>query len=265
MARSFVAKAARLKDNVEYTGASMGVFNPGRIAESVLADINWGELMGYCHRRFGPPNDGSDPYKEIAAWTVTTPVQDLFLVVIIRPQAARLLFGYLIAHDVERRLTKIKFDRDDERMLRWNAWCAAHKGTKPPVIYGDPDCPRGSAEHQQRVQLVEAWWDEFLRSDEANAPSGVDDSEFHRCNDALTAAIADLKRPVMVRDVPISALGRVDSMRGKVKPFQGAGAVTPPELLADPELWSDLLHAVSTLGRGKAGIRKAIDAIRRAG
>ena len=38
-------------------------------------------LCCYMLRRFGPPNAGSDPYKNLCAWMLTTPIAGLFLLV----------------------------------------------------------------------------------------------------------------------------------------------------------------------------------------
>jgi hypothetical protein len=45
--------------------------------------LDYGHLFTYCFRRFGLPNWGSDSYKDIAQWFLTTPRPDLVLV--IRP------------------------------------------------------------------------------------------------------------------------------------------------------------------------------------
>lgn len=42
-------------------------------------NLDYGALIAYCLRRFGFPNRGSDSYKDIAAWWLTTPHPDLIL------------------------------------------------------------------------------------------------------------------------------------------------------------------------------------------
>ena len=265
MARKFVAKTARFEKGVIYTGASAGIFDPGTIAQAVLGEVNWGELMGYAYRRFGPPNAGSDPYKGLADWRITTPVPGLFLSIQIGPYGTQHLFGYIMAGDLEKRLSEIEFSRRKEVQQRWQAWCIQAKGSALLSPYDDPACSYGSAEFERRRAIMNAWWAEFEASDAHNAPSEVDNTEFERAEDALKAAIEDLKRPVMVRDVAINAFGRTDDERGAVKPFQGAGYFTPPELLDDPKLWGQLIGSILNLGRGKTGVRKALEAIRSAG
>jgi hypothetical protein len=54
------------------------------VYESLPAkEIDYGRLFTYAFRRFGLPNAGSDGYKEIANWFLTTPHPDLLL--ILRP------------------------------------------------------------------------------------------------------------------------------------------------------------------------------------
>jgi len=43
--------------------------------------LDYGHLFTYCFRRFGFPNWGSDSYKDIAQWMLTTPHPDLVLCV----------------------------------------------------------------------------------------------------------------------------------------------------------------------------------------
>ncbi len=43
--------------------------------------LDYGHLLTYCLRRFGFPNFGSDSYKDIAQWLLTTPRADLVLCV----------------------------------------------------------------------------------------------------------------------------------------------------------------------------------------
>jgi len=52
------------------------------------------------YRRFGIPVSGSDDYKEIACWYLTTPDPAVSLMVSPRPNGLRLSFGYLIDTNV---------------------------------------------------------------------------------------------------------------------------------------------------------------------
>lgn len=56
--------------------------------------MEYGPLFAYLYRRFGPPEEGSDPHKEIACWYLTTPDGDVVLWVSPRPSGAKYSFGY---------------------------------------------------------------------------------------------------------------------------------------------------------------------------
>lgn len=262
MPRKFTAKAARLKKGVAYTGASSGLFDPGELAEKVLGDVHWGALMGYCWRRFGPPNTGSDPDKGLADWLITTPMEGLFLRVTIRPHSTNLLFGYTIAKDLSRPIYAVNEAKRHEARERYHAWCVEHKGGEPPLW--NIQAKYGSPEYEAARKLSTQYWDEYKGTDAAKAPSNVDTAPLDQANAALEAAIADLKRPVFVRDVAIDALGVSETEKGGVERFHAAGYYFPPELLDDPELWGDLVSAVFSFGRGKAGVEKALSALKAA-
>lgn len=61
---------------------------------------NYGALFTYLFRRFGLPNMPSDDYKEIAAYSLSTPLRDLVL--IVSPSVGdwpRLSFKFLVSED----------------------------------------------------------------------------------------------------------------------------------------------------------------------
>lgn len=52
------------------------------LEDTPLASAEWAILFAYMHRRFGLPNAGRDNYKDLsAAWLLTSPDPDLFLLV----------------------------------------------------------------------------------------------------------------------------------------------------------------------------------------
>ncbi|MHC2876291.1 hypothetical protein ACUXLG_005334 [Ralstonia sp. 121560039-2] len=47
-----------------------------------LKKVHWATLFAYMHRRFGPPNDGGDNFKDLTAhWIINSPDPDVFVVV----------------------------------------------------------------------------------------------------------------------------------------------------------------------------------------
>ena len=62
--------------------ASSGSIDPGQWADDLYGKtISGSWLTCYMLRRFGWPNIGSDDYKDLCAWSLTTPLEGLYLVV----------------------------------------------------------------------------------------------------------------------------------------------------------------------------------------
>lgn len=101
------------KDDKHMQAASMGLLIPDDLAKEVFPTktINNAELFLYLFRRFGPPIDGIDMYKEAASYTLTTPMDGIYLRVIIRcPNTWGMDFGYAVRSDIA-----------DEIMAEWTS------------------------------------------------------------------------------------------------------------------------------------------------
>ncbi len=97
MARKWHAKSWKMKGNPEsWHGAMAGYVDPGKFAAEILPDGDYASLFVYMFRRFGISEHGSDPYKEIACWYITTPDPAVLLIVSPRPSGLRCSFGYEI-------------------------------------------------------------------------------------------------------------------------------------------------------------------------
>lgn len=57
-----------------------GLHGPGLLDQHFGNACDYGALFTYLFRRFGFPNAGSDDYKEIACYVLTTPLPDLVMV-----------------------------------------------------------------------------------------------------------------------------------------------------------------------------------------
>lgn len=60
-------------------GKGDGLYGPGLLDQHFGTTVNYGALFTYLFRRFGYPNLGSDDYKEIACYALTTPEPDLVM------------------------------------------------------------------------------------------------------------------------------------------------------------------------------------------
>jgi len=84
------------------------------LPESLL-EMNYGRLFTYMYRRFGWPEYGSDPYKEIANWFITTPDPAVVLLVTPKPSGARYSFSHGLNGDV---FTDWRSDELRERAIK---------------------------------------------------------------------------------------------------------------------------------------------------
>lgn len=139
------------------TGAGSGIFNMYAIVNDVLGERpETGDSMAYMFRRFGYSFYGHDRHKHLYSWTLTTPMDDVY--VDVYPYSVGCGFGYFISEALDRELTV-------EAMANRRSY-----GKTPP--------PENSAR-----------WPVYQ---------------------ALRATIADLFRPVYIRDAPINIMGRLD-------------------------------------------------------
>lgn len=100
--------------------------DPRALADEVFKGAPEGPwLCCYMLRRFGWPNSGSDDYKELCAWTLTTPMPGLYLRIDPYLGGSNLHFG-------------VRFNKEVEQ-----------------EVYRDPG---RDAYSLRRVQAIEAWW-----------------------------------------------------------------------------------------------------------
>jgi hypothetical protein len=97
MTRKWHAKLWKIKGDTEHWhGAMAGIADPGQYADEIFSGGDYSSLFVYMFRRFGIPESGSDPYKEIACWYLTTTDPAVALIVSPRPSGLRYSFGYLV-------------------------------------------------------------------------------------------------------------------------------------------------------------------------
>jgi len=148
--KEFIAVKATFTSGKAYAGASIGIFDPGKIAESVLGGIRGGQLFAYLFRRFGYPNEGWDDRKELASYLLNTPMNDVFLSVIpymagdfedrLLKDRTRHMFGYCISQEIEEQLYAIPASRHRESELYQrcnNAFEATIRDLLRPVFIRD--------------------------------------------------------------------------------------------------------------------------------
>lgn len=77
--KPFVTQLAPKKSGI-VGGYAAGEVDPSKVADDLFkAEVPGPWLCCYMIRRFGWPNRGSDDYKQLCSWLVTTPMRGLFL------------------------------------------------------------------------------------------------------------------------------------------------------------------------------------------
>lgn len=188
-------------------GACTGAKSSTLSDPETLANEIWGEseqdddsclsAFAYLWRRFGPPFSGSDDYKDICRYILTTPDKQVFLTITICPGSLNRGVGYLVQKSLYA-----------EFMAPASEW---YKKTERWFVERNPSL---SGE-----KLSEAYFN-WLSSpqriiDVGNVPlDPLPDENWRggseimiRVNTALLTSMKELLRPVWVRDEPINVFG----------------------------------------------------------
>ncbi len=92
------------EDGKVYKGCSSdSIVDTGDIAEEVFAEWDYGHAFAYLWRRFGPPCEGCDPYKELVGYFLTTRAKGVVLYV--SPKTSPdISFGYMVTMQIRDKL-----------------------------------------------------------------------------------------------------------------------------------------------------------------
>lgn len=251
----FVARAAAYKGPM--TGATFGLFEPGTMAEEELGDVDWSRLHSYMVRRFGLPNVGCDPLKDISCWMITTPMKGVNLTVRISPNNTRHLFGYMIDKALSERLYQEEFEKQQGQYARLEAWCIATHGRRPP----NWDIARDASpeEKDEAKRLTTEWIEAFDLQDQEAGKS----LEYQEAEGALRRTIRDLRRTVGVRDREIDLHGAAKESLRPVK-ASDQPARNYPDYIHTSDM-RDIHIAIHKLGAGRKGIGKVVEILRNSG
>lgn len=250
LARAGDYPAARLIELPTHVATGDDFANAFDIAERVLgSEIQQGSLFTYLFRRFGNPNKGSDPDKELAAYLLTTTRPDMLLK--ISPYAGgnvSISFTFLVSHEVRRICDDwMRRDRDAHQaaFLDWietenrvPAWAdeaaEAMSQGEWPVLEGVTGWRRmmtgiammsylGVREDDNAGKAEAIRWFQSVRADyEALHPippvqwrgddvaAWEDDDPKKPYAEAMAETLRDLLRPVWIRDSAIGIYGAID-------------------------------------------------------
>lgn len=203
--------------------AGSGTIDPGEIAETVFGEtLKSSHLFLYLYRRFGPPVDPVDNYKQTAAYTFTTPMAGVWLRVSIGASAHTALhFGYAVTREIHKAVERERSEQTDSWHRGKEQWCREN-GVEVPDL---PPYPKDEMPEEDfwiafnaamdARKKNEAALDRMLKEYLTANPEKK--AELHhsrgpmldRVNEALLAAIHDLERPTYIRDMYFNPVGRI--------------------------------------------------------
>ena len=226
----------KIKSLGGYTGAMGGFFDLDIPAETILGELNAGEVFSYLFRRFGYPRHGWDDQKSLVVYYLNTPMEGVILSVHPDITGAG-TFGYVLREDIDRLCTEEQFkpftdwndkceawtlethgieiikimEQDNEKLERvWKKWGA----DKNDVDFKDiEDAHKHFFDDQESIRNKYINLYKGIEPFPATvAPQDQDkNTTLKQGYQALCATIEDLKRPVFVRDVLINITGHVRS------------------------------------------------------
>lgn len=239
---------------------SSGNINPSKLADEVFGEAVPGPWLAcYMIRRFGWPNLGSDPYKNLFSWALTTPFPGLYLTVTPYLGGSNLHFGACFDKAAQREIyhdpgRESWLKRRDDAVRKW--WLQTGRKTLSfgvGKIEGDEDTlafeyhceeekglvwglwerkPEHSARGIPKRNGWVFWWltDEVIPevSPKWKAPKMTKRERAMRVTPAqkrmiraLEVTLADLLRPTNVRDIEFTPFGDIERTPEAIKRFSG--------------------------------------------
>lgn len=191
-------------------------------------------LLGFAYlwRRFGPPWHGTDDYKKLVGYDLTTPDEQVFLTLNLGGCGLYLSIGYLAHESIREEVNK--------PMVEWcrkydEWWWKQH----PEFMDWEE-----TDENQRKVSKI--YWEERGEDETVkkaiavigDSPPRLDNKKWQedsgvvgRVNRALFEALKELDRPVYVRDCAINIFGRCDDSEDAVERSPYAGYGIPQEAM----------------------------------
>lgn len=208
---------------------------------SSLAEEAWGDhaespsLIGFAYlwRRFGPPWRGSDDYKSLVNYYLSTEDPDVALWITISGSSFALSVGGVWNKGLETEIHKPEAEWE-ERFQDWwldvkhpeiKAWeeTPENRKTASDVYWNDRSNQTVIHEAKEAIGSRPLWpWHTNWR--EQTGP-------VHQINLAVFNALKELERPVYIRDVAINIFGRCDHSGDCAEHSPYAGYGIPKEAM----------------------------------
>lgn len=199
-----------------------------------LAIQAWGELaqadssgltaFAYLYRRFGPTFWGSDPYKDIAEYVLTTSRPDVCLTIHVSGSALEYSVGYLASPKYRKQFWRPIREWWRRRERWW--WKTKHPEIRTKAQFAAMTWARrcGLGKEYFRAQNDPAIMREARKAIGPIPRRQALAAPISRliCT-ALLGAMRELLRPVYVRDIPINLFGRCEDSANPAEPSRWAG------------------------------------------
>lgn len=203
---------------------------------SDLAREAWGDSaelsplpsFAYLWRRFGPPWRGSDEYKDIAAYTITTADPGVLLWFTVSASNLYLCIGGLWTHEIEEAIRKPQADWEHAFLSWW-------------IDTEHPEIKEWEDTEPNRETVASLYWDDRWNARErglldraepvigkipprpSNENWRSDSGPIGRVNKAIFDALIELTRPVFARDIPINIFGKTGNHESPAEHSKYAG------------------------------------------
>jgi hypothetical protein len=221
-----MAKKFEMKQVVEFKCKTRGAGGDDIVEGHDLAIEVWGEeacsdrnggakAFAYLWRRFGPPWHGSDNYKDLVAYYLTTPDPDVFLWLHPNGSGLKYAVGYIANVKIRDEMDApiIKWEKDfenwwwKESQVKHPEWAGWKKWTKKRKEIAGHEYWEDRMK-KTVIRKAEKEIGKFPRRPHVHLDGWKKAGPIvKRVNEALVAAMKELLRPVYVRDCPMNILG----------------------------------------------------------
>jgi hypothetical protein len=255
----FETKVAPTKSDICGGFGASGSIRPSDWADELFrGEIPGPWLCCYMIRRFGWPNVGSDDYKELCRWTLTTPMPGLYLGVAPYLGGSNLHFAVRFNKEVAAKINRDPgrtafWDRREAAIIKWwetkgiklYAWGYGLKqGDSDELVHHFCDCPKDQTkvfglwrrtksmtrrgEIPKQANMAEWWLGELIKKNhpEVKLPKMTKRERESRVSrfdlkvkSAIKAALSDLLRPTNVRDISFTPFGDIERTPEAVKRY----------------------------------------------
>lgn len=175
--------------------------------------------FAYLYRRFGPPPFEGDSYKDLAMWILTTRDPDVFVCLTPSGSAALHAPGYLVRKSLEEDYRKPRVEWE-QKAVHWLAERVAEEHPEWVTHRDDglDELTEGgwSLAYERRMTWGPGSWTERVVAEIGKPPREPMADEWRdgspimrRVNEAVLGTLRSLLRPVGVRDIDLTILGRV--------------------------------------------------------